>query len=169
MRSKWLGATLVATMMLLTAYPASAASIVTVFLVRHAEKMATGDDPGLSEAGAKRAQSLAAMLADAGITAIFSSEFKRTQDTAAPLAKRLGVTVTTVPGKDVDGLVAKLRALAPGTKALVVGHSNTVPAVAQRLTGVKVAELTDADYDRLFVAAFGKDGEGDVAVLRYGH
>lgn len=167
MRSSWLRLTLVSIMAVFAALPASAAPPVTVFLVRHAEKAAGGEDPGLAEAGTKRAESLAAMLADAGITAIFSSEYKRTQDTAAPLAKRLGVAVTTVPAKDIDGLVAKLRALAPGARAVVVGHSNTVPAVATRLTGVKVAELTEGEFDRLFVAVAGKDGEGAVLTLHY--
>ena len=144
-----------------------AIAAVMVFLVRHAEKAPTGDDPGLSEAGVKRAESLAATLADAGITAIFTSEFKRTRDTAAPVAMRVGATVTTVAAKDVDVLIAKLRALPAGAKALVVGHSNTIPVMAERLTGVKVAALTDADYDRLFVAVSEKDGQGDVATLHY--
>lgn len=167
MRTRWLRTASIAFAILLTAFGAAAASPVTVFLVRHAEKEAAADDPGLTEAGRKRAEALAAALADAGITAIFSSEFRRTQDTAAPLAKRLGLKVTTVPGKDVDGLLAKLRALPAGSRALVVGHSNTVPAVAGRLTGTKVAELTDADYDRLFVAVVDKDGHGDVVTLHY--
>lgn len=167
MSSRWLRVTFAAIMVMFAALLASAGSTVTVFLVRHAEKAASGDDPGLSEAGAKRAESLAVALGDAGITAIFSSEYKRTQDTAAPLAKRLGLPVTSVPGKDIDGLVAKLRALAPGARALVVGHSNTVPAVAAKLTGAKVAELTEADFDRLIVAVCGKDGQGEVLTLRY--
>jgi len=166
--SRWLRSTVLALAVAAPVLAARAAPVVTVFLVRHAEKAPSGDDPGLSDAGQKRADALAKTLGDAGITAVFSTEYKRTQDTAAPLAKRLGIPVTIVPGKDLDGLMAKLRALTPGTKALVVGHSNTVPVLAQRLTGVKIAELTDADYDRLFVARFGKDGVGDVDVLRYG-
>jgi broad specificity phosphatase PhoE len=144
-----------------------AVAAIMVFLVRHAEKAASEGDPGLSEAGVKRAAALATTLGDAGITAIFSTEYNRTKDTAAPLARRLDVPVTIVPAKDMDGLVAKLRALAPGTRALVVGHSNTVPAMAQKLTGVKVADLTDADYDRLFVALPEKDGHGEVLSLHY--
>src|SRR4029077_5151171 len=93
-----------------------------VFLVRHAEKAAEGADPSLNDAGRKRAGALADMLADAGITAIFSSEFHRTQETAAPLAERLGIKVTVIPGKDIDALVARVRELKPGTRALVVGH-----------------------------------------------
>jgi len=136
--------------------------------VRHAEKEASGADPSLSKAGRERAEALATLLADAGITAIFTSEFKRTQETAAPLAKRLGLTVTVVPGKDLDALLSKVRALPRDERALIVGHSNTVTELAQRLTGVKVAELTDADYDRLYVGMIRNEGHGEVLLLHYG-
>jgi broad specificity phosphatase PhoE len=140
----------------------------TVFLVRHAEKGTDGADPALTEAGVKRAQALADVLADAGITAIFSSEFNRTKQTAAPLAERLGLTVTVVPAKDLDGLIAKARELRPGGRALIVGHSNTVPAAAARLSGVKAAEMGETDYDRLYVATFRGSGPGELVVLHYG-
>jgi len=164
----WLQAALVAGVVASAAFSASAEPPRTVFLARHAEKEASGADPSLTEAGRERAESLAALLADAGITAIFSSEFKRTQETAAPLARRLGLSVTVVPGKDLDALLSKVRALAPDERALIVGHSNTVPELARRLTGVKVAELTDADYDRLYIATSRKDGQGEILLLHYG-
>ncbi len=124
-------------------------------------------EPALTEAGRARAESLAALLSDAGITAIFSSEYKRTQETAAPLAKRLGLSVTVVPGKDSDALLARLRALAPGGRALIVGHSNTIPELTQRLTGVKIAEFGETDFDRLYVGIVRKGGHGEVLLLHY--
>ena len=85
---------------------ATAAAQSTVFVVRHAERADAGsagagmmaNDPDLAEAGRARAESLATALKDAGITAIYATQFKRTQQTAAPLAKALGVPVTTVLG-----------------------------------------------------------------------
>jgi broad specificity phosphatase PhoE len=68
----------------------------------------------------------------------------------------------------LDALVAKLSALPSGGRALVVGHSNTVPELARRLTGAKVADLTDADFDRLFVATAHTDGPGEILLLHYG-
>jgi 2,3-bisphosphoglycerate-dependent phosphoglycerate mutase len=164
----WLHAALIAGVVASAALSASAEPPLTVFLVRHAEKEANGADPSLTAAGRQRAEALAAMLADAGITAIFTSEFKRTQETAAPLAKRSGLSVTVVPGKDVDALLAKVRALPPGARALIVGHSNTVPDMATRLTGVKVADLGDTDFDRLYVGTIRKEGQGEVLLLHYG-
>lgn len=164
---RWLHAALVAGMVAWLALPASAESPITVFLVRHAEKKTNVADPSLTDDGRERAESLADLLADAGIGAIFTSQYKRTQETAAPLAERLGLTVTVVPAKDLKALLSRVRALPFGARALIVGHSDTVPALAHRLTGAKVAELTDADYDRLYVATCDKSGQGEVVVLRY--
>src|SRR5438093_7590296 len=91
-----------------------------VVIVRHAEKAASdGGDPDLSPAGRARAEELARILKDSGITAIFTSEFKRTQQTAAPIAASTGISTTVVPAKDPNALVAKLHQL--NGNALVVG------------------------------------------------
>ena len=134
---------------------------VNVFLVRHAERADTAGgaapmmaaDPSLSDAGRQRAESLAAVLKDAGITAIYTTEFKRTQETAAPLAKTLGLTVTTVPGKDTNGLADKLKAAT--ANVLVVGHSNTVPEVLKALGISTTVKIDDGEYDNLFVVTTG--------------
>lgn len=133
---------------------------ITVVLVRHAEK-GTDDprDPSLSDAGKVRAERLAKMLASSGLAHVFTSEFKRTQQTAAPFASAAKLEAQVVPAGKPDELVAKLRALAPGSKALVVGHSNTVPKLAE-LLGAKLTRLEkgpageqfpDAEYGRVVV------------------
>src|SRR5438034_5089788 len=103
-----------------------------VFIVRHAEKAATGgNDPELSVAGQKRAEALARILKDSQITAVFVTEFKRTQQTAAPTAKTAHLSPTVVPAGDTPALVSKLRAL--NGNALVVGHGNTIPDLMKAL------------------------------------
>lgn len=134
-----------------------AAAQHAVFIVRHAERADAGTsaapmmatDPDLSDLGKARAESLAAALKDAGIKAIFTTEYKRTQQTAAPLAKALGIEVTTVPARDMPGLIEKIKA-ATGN-VLVVGHSNTVGDVVSRLGAAETVKLGDNDYDNLFV------------------
>jgi broad specificity phosphatase PhoE len=116
----------------------TAAAQSTIFLVRHAEK-AGGDDPDLTEAGRARAESLATVLKDAGITAIYTSEVKRTQQTAAPLAKALRVEPTIVAIKDRAALVAKLQG--SSGNALVVGHSNTIPEIIRRSASPRLIQL----------------------------
>ena len=120
----------------------------TIFLVRHAEK-AGGDDPDLTEAGHARAESLANILKDAGITAIYTSEVKRTQQTAAPLAKALHVEPAVIPAKDSAALVAKLKG--SSGNALVVGHSNTIPEIIKALGITTPVNIADNDYDNLFL------------------
>jgi broad specificity phosphatase PhoE len=139
---------------------ATAAAQSTVFVVRHAERAdggvtgtMMGNDPDLSEAGRARAESLAAMLKDAGITAIYTTEFKRTQQTAAPLAKALGITATAVSSKDTPALLEKIKAAAGNV--LVVGHSNSVPDVVKGLGVISPVTIGDAEYDNLFVVRLG--------------
>jgi len=147
---------------------AQAASPVTVFVVRHAEKGPGSPDPSLTKEGKERARALERALADAGITAIFTSEFKRTQETAAPLAAKLNLQPTVLDARKPDDLVRRISALPSGSKALVVTHSNLVPLIVEKLSGQKVSDLTDADYDRLYVVTSGGSGSGSVLYLHYG-
>ena len=136
----------------------STASAQSVFIVRHAERADAGApantgmmgaDPDLSEAGRARAANLAAMLKDAGVTAIYVTEYKRTRQTAEPLARQLGIEMTVVSSKDTAGLIERLKG---GTgNALVVGHSNTVPATVAALGVTDGVTVGDSDYDNLFI------------------
>jgi broad specificity phosphatase PhoE len=147
-------------LMALCLAPAVAHAQKLVILVRHAERADGGvappgmtktpADPLLSAAGEARAQKLAAMLADAGVTAIYTTEFRRTQDTAKPLAAKLGVTAQPLPANDLAGLLAKIKTAKPADVVLVVGHSNTVPDVIKQLGGPAVT-IGDNEYDNLFV------------------
>ena len=137
------------------------ASAQTVFVVRHAERADTSGggasmmaaDPELSDAGRARAEALAVALKDAKIVAIFSTEFKRTQATAAPLAKALGVQVTTISSKEPAKLIEAVKSA--GGNVLVVGHSNTVPSIVKDLGVAASVTVGDAEYDNLFVLTMG--------------
>jgi phosphohistidine phosphatase SixA len=127
----------------------------TIFVVRHAEKAQGGDekDPDLSDAGRARAESIAKVLKDARITAIYATEFKRTQQTAAPLARAMQLNVTIVPAKEIATLASQVKAT--DGAALVVGHSNTIPQILEALGAATAVTIADADYDNLFVVAPG--------------
>ena len=125
-----------------------------VIIVRHAEKAASGgNDPDLAPAGRARADALAGILKDSGVTAIFTSEFKRTQETAAPTAKSIGVAPAIVPAKDIAALVSKLRQLKGN--ALVVAHGDTIPDIAKALGIEPPIQIPDADYNELLVVMLG--------------
>jgi phosphohistidine phosphatase SixA len=134
---------------------AAAARSTTAFIVRHAEKAeAAHNNPDLTEAGRARADALAQMLRDAGITAIYATEFNRTQQTAAPLAKILRLDVTLVSSKDPATLIRKLRH-ARGN-SLVVGHRTTIPNLISTMGLPDPGKIAENEYDNFFVVVLDK-------------
>jgi broad specificity phosphatase PhoE len=136
--------------------------------VRHAEKAATpSDDPPLNEAGLRRAEDLAHVLASTGVNAIYTSQYQRTRQTAEPTAKLLNLPITQLDGADPEACAARIRDEHRGETVLVVGHSNTIPAIISGL-GAKVPTIPDSDYDNLYVVHLPADGPATVISLQYG-
>jgi broad specificity phosphatase PhoE len=140
-------------------WPATADAQKLVLLVRHAERadggappagMTARPDPELSTEGKRRADRLAEMLRDAGVTRIVVTEFRRTKETAQPLARRQGLAVTVVPSADSASAAPRVISSGPDDIVLVVGHSNTLPAILAGLGGPAIT-IDDADYGNLFV------------------
>ncbi len=124
-----------------------------VYLLRHAEKMADGtSDPELTDAGRARACYLVGFFADKGLTHVLSSDYRRTQQTAGPVAKSLGLEVEEYDPKHLTVLAMMIKAK-PGT-FLIVGHSNTVPEMVRRLSGEDIGAWDEKEYDRFFELRF---------------
>ncbi len=133
--------------MLGTAQPAVGAT--QIYIMRHLQK-AEGNDPPLSPAGAAEAQELASLLGGSGtITAIFATQTQRAMDTAAPLAKRLGLTVTPYDPDAPQNLVEAVKAIHGAV--LIVGHSNTVPDLVTRFGGISAPVIGDEEYGTIFI------------------
>lgn len=128
---------------------ASATDTVVVYLARHAEKLDDSRDPPLSELGQQRALELARLLTDAGVTHAWSTDYQRTRATAQPTAAARGLTVRPYDANNLAGFAAELLAT-PG-RHLVVGHSNTTPALVRALGGNGGNLIGDLEYDRLYV------------------
>lgn len=126
-----------------------------VVLVRHAEKAeAPPDDVALSEAGRARGRALAEALASAHVDAIVTSQFRRTRETAEPVATASRVAPTIVPTESDNGAHARAvadRVRQAGSTVLVVGHSDTVPAIISALGGPDVGSICEAEYANLFL------------------
>jgi broad specificity phosphatase PhoE len=144
--------------------------VTTIFLVRHAEKSIThaGTDVPLSEAGVRRAETLAHVLGDAGITAIYSTHWQRTRETALPIAQKLGDTLRIVDQGDAAAFARRIRAENQGGTALVVGHSDTVPQIVAALVGRAAPAVVSGEYDALYVVTLYHGARPRVVKLRYG-
>jgi broad specificity phosphatase PhoE len=146
----------------------SSAPATVVILVRHAERAPGSGDPPISETGQARARALADVGKVAGVQVIITTQFQRTKQTAAPLAESLGLTMNTVGtqsdiAKHIAEVAAAVRQHA-GKTVLVVGHSNTIPAIVGALGGPKLADLCETEYDNLFTIVL--DAEGGVRTVR---
>ena len=131
-----------------------------IFIVRHCEKaMESTDNPNLAEEGKKRAAHLAEILKNTGIEAVYSTNYKRTMQTAEPLATVLKITPTAYePREAAFGEMLRKS----GKKVLVVGHSNTVPDLLNQLSGTKNYQPNDG-YGDLWVVTI-QEGQAPVIV-----
>lgn len=142
------------------------------YLVRHAEKVLDVKDPELTPAGEARALILKERLSDVDVKAIYSSDYRRTLATAAPLADDKNLTILKYDPRDLPGLAARLKDEC--TICVVVGHSNTTPQLAAELGGEPGSEIVEAtEYDRLYhIVITRKDTEsGEIVtskIERYG-
>jgi len=128
-----------------------------IYLVRHAEKESAGKDPVLTSRGQERARNIAAILGKAGISAVYSTPTARTQQTAAPLAQRAGVTVELYDPRAPQALVDKVKAASGAV--LVVGHSNTLPELVRLFGGAPGTDIGEDEYARLYQLLRGPDGQ----------
>jgi 2,3-bisphosphoglycerate-dependent phosphoglycerate mutase len=146
-------------------------SSMTVILVRHAEKKIVppeNKDPDLSPAGLARAQELLRMFGDAGIAAIYATQFKRTLQTVKPLADKLGIPVTQVDSKKTTELVKQIRARNAGQVIFIAGHNNSVPEIIAALGGPLLPIIPETEYDNLYILTVQSDGSAKLLKLRYG-
>ena len=154
---------------LLLAALTPSAQAATIILVRHAERNAgMAPDVLLTPQGEERAKQLARVLKDSNIQAIFTTEVRRTRQTADPTAQQFHLQPIVIPQKDVDALLSRLQALPDDETVLVVGHANTVPLLVERLGGGVVPALSDTEYDRMVVVVTRGKGKPAILTLRYG-
>lgn len=144
--------------------------ITTVILVRHAEKKIEPENPNpdLAPAGQARAQELVHILGDAGITAIYATQYARTQQTVQPLADSLKLPVTRIDSKNTQGLIEQITTKQRGGVVFLAGHNNTVPAIIGALGGGEFPVIPESEYDNMFVVTIHRFGKASVVKLKYG-
>ena len=146
----------------------------TVIFVRHAEKAAEpAEDPGLSPAGQLRVAELTRQLRDAdvvaGIDAVYSTPFRRTEETARPIADALDLTLNNYDAADTEAIMEYIVREHKGKIILVVGHSNTLPALIGNMgASKKVPPIAENEYDNIYIVSIPWFGKTKTIRLRYG-
>ena len=146
----------------------------TVIFVRHAEKATIpADNPGLNEAGKRRAVELARQLVDAdviaGIDAVYSTSYRRTEETVQPVATALNLPITPYDASNTETIMDEIVRKHKGKIILVVGHSNTVPALIGNMGASKnVPEIDENEYDNIYIVSVPWFGKTKTIRLRYG-
>ena len=146
----------------------------TVIFVRHAEKAATpADDPGLSPAGQRRVAELTRQLRDAdviqGIDAVYATPFRRTEETARPIAEALGLPLNSYDAADTEAIMERIVRVHKGKIILVVGHSNTLPSLIGNMGASKrVPPIAETEYDNIYIVSIPWFGKTKTIRLRYG-
>lgn len=153
-----------------TTLAAAPPAVTTVILVRHAEKASETGDTELSPAGVERAKELARVLTAVKVDAVYTTQYRRTKDTAAPFATARGITpVVRDVGKTYAVDMAKhLRDNHRGQTVLVVGHSNSTIDVMKALGATGVAPMPETEYDNMYVLTDVEGAEPRVVALRFG-
>lgn len=139
-----------AALAMVAAVPASAQT----YVVRHLNTPAGERDPDLLPAGKAGAEALARWFRGKRLTAIYVSDFRRTRQTAAPLAAARKLGPIVYDPRDTPALVARLKATKG--RMLVVGHSNTVPDIVEQLGGERPADLKHEDFGDIWVVKAGR-------------
>jgi broad specificity phosphatase PhoE len=145
------------------------AQITTIVIVRHAEKVSDDSDAALSDIGKVRADELARVLAGSHVSAIYVTQFIRTQQTAAPAAKAMSLTPTIIKASDTyaHDVAAHIKKKHGGETVLVISHSDRIGPLMKALGIKNVPAFTKTQYDDLFVVTLA-NGKAKLTSLRYG-
>jgi len=148
------------------------ATTTLVVLVRPVEReLGTIDDPPLSPEGEQRAQRLARMLGEARgagrLDAIYVSDARGAQQTAAPLAERLGKRPVVISGNDANGTAARVMHEHEGAAVLVIASSSSIPQLIHELSGLEAVSIAEDEPDVVYIVSIPTFGRASLLRLKY--
>ncbi len=143
--------------------------ITTYYFIRHAEKDTTdakNENPELTEAGRKRTQNWVKTFQDIDFNLIYSSDYKRTVNTAQPIAESKNKEVkfyNTEKLNDKD-----FQESTKNKTVLVVGHSDLNPEWVNYILGrKKYQDIDEKVYGSLFIVTVHPDNSRTSQVLYF--
>jgi broad specificity phosphatase PhoE len=149
-------------------------STTTVVLTTHAEiDSNTGINPGLSQLGSERANSLQEIIASidvvAGVDAIYATQLRATQETAEPISKNLSLPINVFDVSDVEGLIKTIMDKHKGKIILIVTHPDALPKLVIELQGSKKIEpIALGENNKIFIVSVPWFGKVKTLQLKYG-
>jgi 2,3-bisphosphoglycerate-dependent phosphoglycerate mutase len=157
-----------------TAWFFESQATTTVLFVRHADvdrPEALTEDPPLNATGRARADLLARFLETVdvvqGVDAVYAASTKRTQQTAEPVAERLGLKVETADPTDVAGFMERVLSEHKGQISLIVADADQIAPLIEELHGKKnIPRIGPDDYDELYIVTVPWGGGAKVKTLR---
>ena len=148
------------------------AQTTTIILLRHAEKDTTQQtvmmkaNPPLTIAGEERAKRLITILQAYQPDVIYSTNFTRTKATVTPLSQKFNKEIQIYDAKDLAKFAAELETQ-KGKIIVVVGHSNTTPALVNLLIKQsKYQDLPDNVYNKFWIVTI-TNGVATEQVMEY--
>lgn len=143
--------------------------ITTIHVVRHAEKADDrAADPMLSEKGELRAKALAERLTAYRIEGIYTTDYQRTQLTAAPLAAATGIAPKVLPAYAFNELKADVLEKHFGKQVLIVGHTHSIAGIIHAFTGENLEGPSEHQYDRIYRITLQQNRPARVVMEHYG-
>lgn len=140
-----------------------------IWIVRHGEKDLTDpkeNDPELSTEGKARAEALVLYLRGKKIDALFSTAYKRTRETLAPLATQRSLSLKVYDAKDNKGLVDAILNSYKGKDVLICSHSNRILGIIAAFGALSpIKEITEQEYSHIFLLEI----KGDRVKLKHKH
>jgi phosphohistidine phosphatase SixA len=142
----------VSSVLLTSNYASAVEGEILVTLVRHADisMPARERDPDLAPAGTDRAAVLGDIVRERHVDAVFSTEYLRTRHTAEIAAVRAGAIAKVFGATHQGDLISEIKDNYVGKSVLIVGHSNTVPAIIEALGGPSLPNIDEAEFDNIF-------------------
>lgn len=131
-------------------------STTTYYFIRHAEKVDNSKNPDLSKMGLQRAKLWTEIFSEINLDAIYSTDFNRTLQTAAPTATGKNIAIIKYNPKTIDIESFKKNTL--GKKVLIVGHSNTTPNFVNQIINKKMYnDMDDVTFGNLYIVNINGD------------
>ena len=142
----------------------------TFIIIRHAERENADADCNLSTDGISRAETLKHVLTAANVNAIYTTPYKRTKQTAEPLALAKKIMISEYSTRTpYQELIQEILSKHQGKVVVIVGHSNTIPQLLKVLSNDSpVSELEDGEFDNLFIVNYTTKADSKVVRLKYG-